>query len=88
MKKKIISILGRDILSQRKNRTLLKRTVLMVTLSFWLPYYMEYACKAWFYWKKYITIFLGAHLKLGIPLEFRYMLVHSKNICSKTPPLN
>ena len=45
----------------------------MVTLSFWLPYYMEYACKAWFYWKKYITIFLGAHLKLGIPLEFRYM---------------
>ena len=51
-KKKIIGILGRDIPSQRKNRTLLKRTVQMVMLSFWLPNYMEYACKAWFYRKK------------------------------------
>ena len=51
-KKKIMSILGRDIPSQRKNRTLLKRMVQMVMLSFWLPNYMEYACKAWFYRKK------------------------------------
>ena len=38
--------------------------------------------------KKYIAIFLGAYLEQGIQLEFRYMLVHSKKICSKTPPLN
>ena len=83
-----MSILGRDIPSQRKNRTLLKRTVQMVMLSFWLPNYMEYACKAWFYRKKWITIFLEAYLEQDIPVEFRYMLVHSKKICSKTPPLN
>ena len=46
-KKKIMSILGRDIPSQNKNRT-----VEMVMLSFWLPNYMEYACKAWFSRKK------------------------------------
>ena len=42
-----MSIQGRDIPSQKKNRTLLKRTVQMVMLSFGLPNYMEYACKAW-----------------------------------------
>ena len=41
-----MSILGRDIPS------LLKRMVQVVMLSFWLPNYMEYACKAWFYRKK------------------------------------
>ena len=50
-KKKIMSILEKDILSQRENRTLLKRTVQMVMLSVWLPHYMEYAFKAWFYRK-------------------------------------
>ena len=76
-----MSILGRDIPSQRKNRTLLKRTVQMVMLSFWLPNYMEYTCKAWFYReKKQTTIFLGTYLEQDIPLEFRYMLVHSKKI--------
>ena len=74
-----MSILGRDIPSQRKNRPFLKITVQMVMLSFWLPNYMEYTCKAWFYRKKkYIAIFLGAYLEQGIQLEFRYMLVHSK----------
>ena len=48
-KNKIMSILGRVVPSQRKNRTLLKKTVQMVMLSFWLPNYMEYTCKAWFY---------------------------------------
>ena len=65
-----MSILGRVVPSQRKNRTLLKKTVQMVMLSFWLPNYMEYTCKAWFYQqqqqkkkkKKKITIFLGAYL--------------------------
>ena len=47
-----MSILGRDIPSQRKNRTLLKRTVQMLMLSFLLPNYMQYVCKAWFYRKK------------------------------------
>ena len=47
-----MSILGKDIPSQRENSTLLKRMVQMVMLSFWLPNYMEYACKAWFYRKK------------------------------------
>ena len=75
-KNKIMSILGRVVPSQRKNRTLLKKTVQMVMLSFWLPNYMEYTCKAWFYQqqqqqkkktkkkqkKKKITIFLGAYL--------------------------
>ena len=69
-KNKIMSILGRVVPSQRKNRTLLKKTVQMVMLSFWLPNYMEYTCKAWFYQqqqqkkkkKKNITIFLGAYL--------------------------
>ena len=74
-KNKIMSILGRIVPSQRKNRTLLKKTVQMVMLSFWLPNYMEYTCKAWFYQqknkknkkkqkrkKKKITIFLGAYL--------------------------
>ena len=48
----MMSILGRNIPSQRKNRTLLKRMIHMVMLSFWLSNYMEYACKAWFYQKK------------------------------------
>ena len=68
-KNKIMSILGRVVPSQRKNRTLLKKTVQMVMLSFWLPNYMEYTCKVWFYQqknkkkkKKKITIFLGAYL--------------------------
>ena len=47
-----MSILGRDIPSPRKNRTLLKRTVQMVMHRFWLPDYMKYAYKAWFYRKK------------------------------------
>ena len=47
-----MSILGKDIRSQRKNRTLLKGTVHIVMLSFWLPDYMEYACKAWLSRKK------------------------------------
>ena len=51
-KNKIMSILGRVVPSQRKNRTLLKKTVQMVMLSFWLPNYMEYTCKAWFYQQK------------------------------------
>ena len=75
-KNKIMSILGRVVPSQRKNRTLLKKTVQMVMLSFWLPNYMEYTCKAWFYQqqqqqqkkkkkkkkKKNNTKFLGAYL--------------------------
>ena len=44
--------MGRDIPSQRKNRTLLKRTIQMVMLNFWLPNFIEYALKAWFYRKK------------------------------------
>ena len=44
--------MGRDIPSQRKNRTLLKRTIQMVMLNFWLPNFIEYAFKAWFYRKK------------------------------------
>ena len=47
-----MSILERDISSQRKNRTPLKRTVQMVMLSFWLPNYMAYASKAWFHREK------------------------------------
>ena len=47
-----MSILGKDIPSKRKNRTLLKRMLQMVMLSLWLPNYMQYACKAWFYRKK------------------------------------
>ena len=47
-----MNILGRDIPSQRKNRTFLKKTVQMVMLIFWLPNYMEYGCKVWFYRRK------------------------------------
>ena len=47
-----MSPLRRDIPNQRKKRTLLKRAIQMVMLSFWLRNYMEYACKAWFYRKK------------------------------------
>ena len=47
-----MSPLRRDIPSQSKKRTLLKRAIQMVMLSFWLRNYMEYACKAWFYRKK------------------------------------
>ena len=46
-----MSIVGRDIPSQRTNKTFLKRTVKMVMLSFWLTSYMEYGFKAWFYQK-------------------------------------
>ena len=68
-----MSILGRDIPSQRKNRTLLKRTVQMVMLSFWLPDYMRNACKAWFYRKKkdrniFRSIF-GTGYSIGISLH-------------------
>ena len=68
-----MSILVRDIPSQRKNRTLLKRMVQMVMLSFWLPNYMEYACKAWFYRKKidhniFRSIF-GTGYSIGISLH-------------------
>ena len=38
--------------------------------------------------KKIDRNILGAYLKQDIPLEFRYRLVYSKKICSKTPPLN
>ena len=87
--RKIMSILGRDIPSQRKSSTLLKRTVKMVMLSFWLPNHIEYACKAWFNRKKKIdhNIFRSI-FEQYTPMDFRYMLVHSKKICSKTPPLN
>ena len=36
-----MSILGRDILSQRKNTILLKITVQIVIFSFWLPNYID-----------------------------------------------
>ena len=51
-KKKIMGILGGDIPSQRKNRALLKRKAQIVMLSFWLPNYLESACKTWLYRKK------------------------------------
>ena len=68
-----MSILGRDIPSQRKNRTFLKRTVQVLMLSFWLPNYMEYARKAWFYRKKidhniFRSIF-GTGYSFGISLR-------------------
>ena len=47
-----MSILGKDIPIQGENGTLLKRTLQMAMFSFWLPNYMEYACKAWFYQKR------------------------------------
>ena len=47
-----MSILGRDTRDIRDNKTLLKRTVQMIMLSFWLPDYIEYACKTWCYRKK------------------------------------
>ena len=68
-----MSILGRDIPSQRKSSTLLKRTVQMVMLSFWPPNHMEYVCKAWFYRKKidrniFRSIF-GTGYSIGISLH-------------------
>ena len=59
---KTMSILGRHFPSQRKNRSLQKITVQIVMLSFWLPSYLEFSCKPWFYRKKQITIFLGAYI--------------------------
>ena len=47
-----LEFLGRDILGQRKNRTLLKTTLQMVMLSLWLANYMEHGCEAWFYREK------------------------------------
>ena len=46
----------------------------MVMLSFWLPDYMEYACKSWFYQKKKIdhNIFgsiFGTGYSIGISLH-------------------
>ena len=67
---------GRDIPSQRKNRTLPKRMVQMVMLSFWLPNYIEYGCKAWFYRKKinhniFRSIF-GTGYSTGISLHVAF----------------
>ena len=59
-----MGILGRDTSSQMKNRTLLKRTVQMLMLSFLLPNYMQYVCKAWFYRKK-TGYFIGILLHVG-----------------------
>ena len=69
-----MSILIRDIPSQRKSRTLQKRTVQMDMLSFWLTNYMEYACKACFCQKKKIdrNIFrsiFGTGYSIGILLH-------------------
>ena len=68
-----MGILGRDIPSERKNKTLLKRMAQMVVLSFWLPNYLEYACKGWFYRKKidhniFRSIF-GTRYSIGISLH-------------------
>ena len=72
-KNKIMSIPGRDIPSQRKKRTLLKGMIQMVICSFWLPNYMEYACKACSYRKKidqntFRSIF-GTGYSIGISLH-------------------
>ena len=66
-------VLERDIPRQRKNTILLKVTIQMVMLSFWLPNYIEYACKAWFYRKKidrniFRSIF-GTEYSIGISLH-------------------
>ena len=82
-----MSILGRDIPSQRKNRTLLKRTVQMVMLSFWLPDLWNTVVKHGFIEKKIdhnifrsifgTGYFIGISLHVGVSKRY-----------SKTAPLN
>ena len=63
-----MSILGRDILSQRKNTTLLKITVQIVIFSFWLPNYIDTLVKHGFIEKIDHNIFRSI---FGISLHVR-----------------